>query len=101
MRLEVCAESCHLGPAAQLLALERPNAHALDSDGVHERQRPYSEVQLRVEDAEERRAHEAYAIRKVQAKLREMHRYGAVEEAEQAADSRGNGHPGHQPLYRA
>ena len=65
--------------------LERARrARSRPRTGIDERERPEPEVHLRVQHAEERRAHQAHAVRESESKRRHVHRNDAVRQPEHA-----------------
>ena len=100
VRLEVGAQTRELGLAAQARGLEGAHASCLHRERVREGQRPEAEIHLRAEHAEHGRAHQAHAVRKVQAKGRDLHRDGAVGQPVDAAERGRDGHADGESLRR-
>ncbi len=92
----------HLGLAAQLLRLQIAHASPFDGKRVDDRDGPEAVVHLRVEDAEERGAHDDERVaargRHVQAQLGDVERDDAVQQTEYAAERGGDADSGEQPL---
>jgi hypothetical protein len=102
--LEVRPEPGHLRFAAELLRFEVAYARPLHRERVDDREGPEPEVHLGVEDTEERRTGDDDGVAAgrghVQAEVGNLERHQPVKDAEDAAERRGDGHPGQEPLAR-